>query len=223
MCSTVYKQRKVENVWNIQLQKSRQGKTDLRIRYLAKHRVAAEEQHWRKAVQCEWYQCAAELSTSPGQLSDGGVGSRQQRLLQAGQQGIQPATLSKKKNQNSHTDGHIQSWCFLLLSNDSVRNASEENKLTNWGTNSCSSNQLIRISNTISTVDWRDVRRNHETAEPVKEGTKHCSEAVTVTWLSLLTMLRKGGKPTLVHKKSFLVVEQVVKHSSRSLLKLQRN
>lgn len=115
-----------------------------RTQHLAKHRVAAEE--------CEWYQCAAALSTSPGQLSDGGVGSRQQRLLQAGQQGVQPATLSKKKNKTkkSHTDGHIQSSCFLLLSNDS---ASEENELTNWGTNSCSSNQLIRISNTISTVD----------------------------------------------------------------------
>lgn len=60
------------------------------------------------------------------------------------------------------------------------------------------------------------------TVKLVKEGTKHCSEVVNVTCFSLLTMLRKGGKPTLVRKKnSFLVVEQGVKHSSRSLLKLQ--
>lgn len=45
------------------------------------------------AVQRESHQCAAELSASPGQLSDRGVGFRQQRLLQTGQQRIQPATL----------------------------------------------------------------------------------------------------------------------------------
>lgn len=47
----------------------------------------------------EPYQCAAELSASPGQLSDGGVGLRQQRLLQTGQQRIQPATLEQTHTQ----------------------------------------------------------------------------------------------------------------------------
>lgn len=49
----------------------------------------------RIVVHTESYQGAAKLSASPGQLSDGGVRFRKQRLLQAGQQGIQPAALEQ--------------------------------------------------------------------------------------------------------------------------------
>lgn len=58
--------------------------------------ISRERNQGLKTEGSQAHQCAAELSASPGQLSNGRVGFRQQRLLQAGQQRIHPETLHQR-------------------------------------------------------------------------------------------------------------------------------
>lgn len=73
-----------------------------------------------------------------------------------------------------------------------------ETGLTNCGTKSLSSNQLIKYSSTAEMVDWTGNAMQRQLNIKICDlcvYNNHICCQMAVTWFSLLTMLKNGGKP----------------------------